>query len=96
MKDRLAGVRDRERPGILPLTEDEARQHLKRTLAGSEWEVVRGYHVLRHSFISACASRGIDQRLIDEWVGHQTGEQRRRYRHLYPGVQAEAIRSVFG
>ena len=95
-KARLAGVRERERPGILPLTEDEARHHLKRTLAGSEWEVVRGYHIFRHSFISACASRGVDQRLIDEWVGHQSEEQRRRYRHLYPRCQAEAIKSVFG
>src|SRR5208337_2499212 len=39
-KARLAGVIERERPGILPLTEDEAADHLKRTLAGSEWEVV--------------------------------------------------------
>jgi integrase len=96
IKERLSGVRERERPGILPLTEDEAHDHLKRTLSGSEWEMIRGYHVLRHSFISACASREIDQRLIDEWVGHQTDEQRRRYRHLYPSVQAEALRSVFG
>ena len=80
----------------MPLTEDEAPDHLKRTLAESEWDVIRGYHVLRRSFISACASRGIDQRLIDEWVGHQTDEQRRRYRHLYPSVQAEALKSVFG
>ncbi len=93
---RRANVRDRESPGVLPLTEDEARHHLERTLAGSEWEVVRGYHIFRHSFISACASRGIDQRLIDEWVGHQSEEQRRRYRHLYPSVQADALRSVFG
>jgi integrase len=96
MKDRLAGVNERERPGIMPLTEDEAHDHLKRTLAGSEWDVIRGYHVLRHSFISACASRGIDQRLIDEWVGHQTDEQRGRYRHLYPSVQAEELKSLFG
>ena len=34
-KARLAGVRERERPGILPLTEDEASHHLKQTLAGS-------------------------------------------------------------
>jgi integrase len=95
-KARRAGVRERERPGILPLTEDEARHHLNQTLAGSEWEVVRGYHIFRHSFISACASRGVDQRLIDEWVGHQSEEQRRRYRHLYPSVQADAIKSVFG
>ena len=51
MRDRLAGVRQRERPGIMALTEDEAHDHLKRTLAGSEWEVMRGYHVLRHSLI---------------------------------------------
>jgi integrase len=95
-KARLAGIRERERPGILPLTEDEAGDHLKRLLTGSKWKVVRGYHTLRHSFISACASRGIDQRLIDEWVGHQSEEQRRRYRHLYPSVQADALRSVFG
>jgi integrase len=93
---RLGGVIERQRPGILPLTEDEAADHLKRTLAGSEWGVVRGYHAFRHSFISACASRGIDQRLIDEWVGHQSEEQRRRYRHLYPSVQSTALRSVFG
>jgi integrase len=96
MKATLASVRVRERPGILPLTEDEAGYHLKRTFAFSEWGVVRGYHAFRHSFISACASRGIDQRLIDEWVGHQSDEQRRRYRHLYPSVQADALKSVFG
>lgn len=95
MKARLAGVTERERPGILPLTEDEAGDHLKRTLSRSEWSVVRGFHTLRHSFISACASKGIDQRLIDEFVGHSTEEQRRRYRHLYPSVQADALKSVF-
>jgi integrase len=95
-KARRASVRGRERPGILPLTEDEAAHHLRRALVSSEWEVVRGYHVFRHSFISACASRGVDQRLIDEWVGHQSEEQRRRYRRRYPGVQAEAMKSVFG
>jgi len=33
--------------------------------------------------------------LIDEWVGHQTEEQRRRYRHLYPTTQQEAISRMF-
>jgi integrase len=96
VKERLVSVKERERHGILPLTEDEAGDHLKRTLAGSEWAVVRGWHNFRHSFISACASKGIDQRLIDEWVGHSTEEQRKRFRHLYPSVQADALRSVFG
>ena len=93
---RLAGVVERQRPGILPLTEDEAADHLRRTLAGSQWKEVHGFHIFRHSFISACASNGVDQRLIDEWVGHQSEEQRRRYRHLYPSVQAAALKGVFG
>jgi hypothetical protein len=58
--------------------------------------VLLGYQVLRHSFISACASKGVDQRLIDEWTSHSTAEQRRRYRHLYPTTQQEAISKVFG
>lgn len=81
---RAAGVRNREGTGITPLTKDEAHDHLKRTLAGSPWAVVRGYHTLRHSFISACASKGVDQRLIQEWVGHLTPEVHKRYSHLYP------------
>ena len=79
-----------------PITRDEAHDHFKRTLADGKWGVLRGWHVLRHSFVSACASRGIDQRLIDGWVGHTTEEMRRRYRHLYPSTQAEAIQRVFG
>jgi integrase len=95
-KARRAAVRIRERPALVPLTEDEARHHLKHTLAGSEWDVVRGYHVLRHSFVSACASRGVDLRMLQEWCGHMSPEMQRRYMHLYPNVQAEAIESVFG
>jgi integrase len=96
-KGRMAGVRTRtERPEPGALTKDEAHDHLKRTLAGGKWEVLRGFHVLRHSFISACASKGVDQRLIDEWVGHTTEEMRKRYRHLYPSTQKDALKSVFG
>ena len=95
-KGRLASVSARERPGILSLTIDEVSDHFRRTVNNGNWSMLPGLHCLRHSFISACASKGLDQRLIDEWVGHQTDEQRRRYRHLYPSVQAEALRSVFG
>jgi hypothetical protein len=42
--------------------------------------VVKGYHVLRHSFM----------------VGHQTEAMRRRYRHLYPQTVANAVKRVFG
>jgi integrase len=78
------------------VTLDEAQHHLGVTLRGSKWEVVRGWHVLRHSFVSALASRGVDQRIIDDFTGHTTDEMRRRYRHLYPDVKQQAISGVFG
>ena len=79
-----------------PITIDQATDRLKRTLHGTKWEKMRGWHVFRHSFISNCASRGVDQRMIDAWSGHQTDEMRRRYTHLFPDAQHEALRLVFG
>ena len=81
---------------LLAITKDEAYDHFRRTVAGSKWENMRGYHTLRHSFISALASEGVDQRIIDEIVGHQSEQQRKRYRHLYPKVMKEAIGRMFG
>ena len=73
--------------------ETKARAEAKRR---TKWSVLKGYHVLRHSFISALVNKGIDQRIIDELVGHQTEAMRRRYRHLYPDVKQKAITDVFG
>jgi integrase len=96
LKGRQESVSLRARPGILPLTVNEVSDHFRRMVNAGVWSVLPGLHCLRHSFISACASKGVDQRLIDDWVGHSTEEQRRRYRHLYPNVQADAMRDVFG
>jgi integrase len=57
----------------------------------SKWSVLRGYHVLRHSFASNLARHGVDQYKIDEFMGHQTDEMRRRYRHLFPEDRKSAI-----
>ena len=78
------------------LTRDEAHDHFKRTLSGSKWERLRGWHIFRHSFISICAAAGVDQRMIDSWVGHQTEQMRQRYRHLFPNHEQTVIKSVFG
>ena len=78
-----------------PLTRDEANDHFRRALSGGRWAVIRGWHTFRHSFASNCAASGVDQRLLDAWLGHTTEEMRRRYRHLLPDQQAQAIRSVF-
>lgn len=75
------------RDSATPVTHDEAHDHFKRTLSGSKWEKIRGWHIFRHSFCSNCAAKGIDQRIINAWVGHQTEEMVRRYRHLIPNQQ---------
>jgi hypothetical protein len=51
--------------------------------------------VLWHPFASTCALKGVDQRILDSWMGHQT-EAMRRYSYLFPDQQKAAIRSVFG
>jgi integrase len=79
-----------------PITAAQATDLLSRCLAETDWEKIRGWHVFRHSFISNCASKGIDQRMIDSWSGHQTEEMRRRYTHLFPDSQQEAMRKLFG
>lgn len=78
------------------LTPDVCHKHFKRVLSGSRFAKLRGWHVLRHSFCSNCAARGIDQRVINAWVGHQSEEMVRRYRHLLPTQSRESIEIVFG
>lgn len=82
--------------GDSPITVADTQKAWYGTYKGSKWQVVRGYHVCRHSFISACASKGIDQRMLQAWCGHMSPEMSRRYTHLYPSTQAAALSSVFG
>ena len=95
LKGRMANVKKREQPAQAALTRNEVHDHFKRVLAGTKWEMMRGLHCLRHSFISACASKGVDQRLVQEWAGHMNEATSKRYRHLYPSTQQEAISRVF-
>jgi len=78
-----------------PVTVSESNHHFNATIKGSKWEVVPGWHALRHSFCSNCAARGVDQRLINAWVGHTTLEMQQRYAHLIPSVAKTALDSVF-
>ncbi len=96
-KGRMATVTAREElPGPGPLAVGECHGHFKRTLAGSPWEVVRGLHTLRHSVASCLAAAGVDQRIIDDMLGHVSEEMRRRYRHLTPQVKSQDVLAVFG
>jgi integrase len=79
-----------------PITEHYSTKLVVNALKKTKWSVIPGWHCFRHSFISNCAARGVDQRLIDQWVGHTTEAMRRRYRHLVPAVSQAALLSVFG
>ena len=96
LKERMAMVKERSMPAVGSLTKDEMHNHFKSALVNTRWEKLKGWHVFRHSFISALAAKGVDQRIIDDFVGHCTEEQRRRYRHLIPSTTKHAIASVFG
>ncbi len=80
---------------VTGITRDQAHDHFKRAMSGSKWSESRGWHLFRHSFCSNCAAAGIDQRIINAWVGHQTEEMVKRYRHLIPDQQQKAIAEVF-
>lgn len=94
-KGRLATVRKRAELPPSALTKKESYYHLKKTLEGSKWEALKGWHVLRHSYISLLANAGTDQRIIQDICGHMTDEMQRRYAHLYPSTKQEAIKRAF-
>jgi len=83
-----------------PLTASMAHDHLQRTLRDSPWEqtmpsgtkkVVIGFHTFRHSIASNLAVQGVDQRLIDALMGHQTPQMTKRYQHLFPESRRAAV-----
>ena len=73
-----------------------ADDYFERAIAGSRWEkVLRGFHVFRHTFASLLAKGGVDQRVIDAFMGHST-EIRRRYQHLFPKERRSSIGKLLG
>ncbi len=79
----------------VPITPDDAYQTFERTMAGSKWESLRGWHVLRHSFASICAMKGVRETTISKWMGHETDAMKQRYRHLYPEITKQEMGRVF-
>ena len=78
------------------LTDGQAWRVFRSGVKGSKWQVLRGFHAFRHSFASNLAAAGVDQRVIDELMGHTTGEMQKRYRHLFPEQRRAAVLTVFG
>ena len=51
-----------------------------------------GWHVLRHTFASHLAMRGVPLKVIQELLGHATIQMTMRYGHLSPDVSRDAVR----
>jgi integrase len=82
-----------------PIDIDRANRCFRQPLRHTEWSLDSrkrrfkiGFHTYRHSFASNLASAGVDQRVIDEFMGHQTEGIRKRYRHLFPKTRRSACR----
>jgi len=80
---------------LTPLNPMMAYGQFRRLVRGSKWDVLRGWHVLRHSFISICAAESVDQRVLQSWVGHLSAATHKRYTHLIPSREQQIICSVF-
>lgn len=78
------------------LTDGQTWKAFQTGVKGSKWHVLRGYHAFRHSFASNLAASGVDQRVIDELMGHTTVEMQKRYRHLFPEQRRAAVMQVYG
>ena len=50
-----------------------------------------GWHVLRHTFASHLAMRGVPMRTIQELMGHSSLTMALRYAHLSPDVGRDAV-----
>ena len=53
-----------------------------------------GVHVLRHTFCSHLAMRGLPPITIKEWAGHRDLKTTMRYMHLSPKLGPSALRCL--
>lgn len=79
----------------LPVSGRMATKYFRGVVRGGKWDVLHGFHTFRHSLASNLASSAVDQRLINEILGHHTEEMERRYRHLLPQKKEHTLSSLF-
>lgn len=78
-----------ERGGML--TKGECKHPLWRACKRAGLRRI-GWHVLRHTFASHLAMRGVPLKAIQELMGHATIEMTMRYAHLSPDVRRDAVK----
>ena len=55
-------------------------------------------HELRHTFITRCHEKGIDEMIVQRWVGHQIGSRMTKavYTHISNDKEQEYIKLLNG
>jgi integrase len=76
-----------------PLTENDVRGFVDRAARRAQLRQ-KGPHMLRHTFCSHLAMRGVPVRAIQELAGHQHLSTTQRYMHLSPVAIESAIRTL--
>jgi integrase len=78
-----------------PISERMGTKYFRQAVRGGKWTVLHGFHVFRHSLASIMASKGVDQRIINDILGHSTEDMERRYRHLFPAAKQQTMKTLF-
>jgi integrase len=73
---------------------ERAGRLLKLLVRGTDFELMCGWHCLRHSFISICVAKGLTWEQIAEWVGHVSRRTTRLYTHFNLQDSRDRIESL--
>ena len=75
---------------------DKPNRHFRQPMRNTDWHLAEerfkvGFHTDRHSSAGNLAMAGVDQRVINELMGHTTEEMAERHRHLIPARIKAAV-----
>jgi integrase len=77
-----------------PVTKRVVERCWERVLRAAQVRKMGGLHVLRHTFCSHLAMRGVPARTIQALAGHANLQETERYMHLSPAAIEDGIRAL--
>lgn len=85
------------RPDGEPWRQANQHRHMIQACGDAEINPAVGFHVLRHTYASRLAMRGVPMAVIAQQLGHaDTRMTERHYAHLGPSYVGDTVRAAFG